>query len=330
MDQSKVICIGEALIDRIIGQSNNHDFTNHFGGAPANVCCALRKLNIRSAFIGRLGNDSLGKNFIEVLRKLGVDLSLLQIDRDFPTRIVKVLRDKEGDRSFIGFDNSNSPFFADELIDKKIFEKNIESLQSIYLETKYIVTGTILLSSKKSSEAVNFLLEYAQDFDIKIVIDLNWRDIFWDNSSFMSNIPQKEHLKIVEKFLIFANILKLSKEEAELIFEITDPLEISKSLPKSPNVIITDGPNPIFWFFDGIQGKSEVIDSSEIIDTTGAGDAFLAGLISQLIKFPERINESEIQKCIKFAGTCGLLTCLGEGAIEYQPSISKVQRFLRN
>ena len=53
MKKTKVICIGEALIDRIKNKSNQ-EFTDFLGGAPANVACALRKLQIDSVFIGRI------------------------------------------------------------------------------------------------------------------------------------------------------------------------------------------------------------------------------------------------------------------------------------
>ena len=66
MKKKKVICIGEALIDRIRNKSNQ-GFTNFFGGAPANVACALRKLKIDSTFIGSLGSDDFGKKFIRFL-----------------------------------------------------------------------------------------------------------------------------------------------------------------------------------------------------------------------------------------------------------------------
>ena len=73
---------------------------------------------------------------------------------------------------------------------------------------------------------------------------------------------------------------------------------------------------------------TKVLRSRKIIDTTGAGDAFLAGLISKLLSFDYPSNKSEIQNCVRFASVCGLLTCLGEGAIEQQPDYSKVNRFL--
>ena len=119
----------------------------------------------------------------------------------------------------------------------------------------------------------------------------------------------------------------MAKEEAILFFENENPLEISEKLLNRPDVIITDGANPILWFINGVQGMTEVLKSPRIIDTTGAGDAFLAGLISQLLSFDYPSNESEIQNCVKFASICGLLTCLGEGAIEQQPDYSKVNKF---
>ena len=120
----------------------------------------------------------------------------------------------------------------------------------------------------------------------------------------------------------------MAKEEAILFFENENPLEISKIMLNRPDVIITDGENPISWFINNLQGTTEVINSSKIVDTTGAGDAFLAGLISQLLLFNCPQNESKIQNCVKFASVCGLLTCFGEGAIEQQPDYSKVNEFL--
>ena len=95
-----------------------------------------------------------------------------------------------------------------------------------------------------------------------------------------------------------------------------------------PDVIITDGKNPVAWYINRFQGITETPTSQKIVDTTGAGDAFLAGLISKLISFGYPSNEEEIEDCIKFASVCGLLTCLGEGAIEQQPYYEKVNKFL--
>jgi len=259
---------------------------------------------------------------------LGVNLDFLQLDNDSSTRVVNVDRDQFGDRFFSGFEEISHSCFADEVLSKKLIEKKILNLEKSFLEAKYLVTGTILLSSPISAETIFFLIEQAKKFEVKIVIDLNWREVFWDHSSFSSEISKAARVNLIKKFLNHANVLKLAKEEATLFFEDENPLLISQQLSNRPDVIITDGKNPVLWNINGLQGITETPTSQKIVDTTGAGDAFLAGLISKLISSGYPSNELEVEDCIKFASVCGLLTCLGEGAIEQQPDYEKVNKFL--
>ncbi|KGG03202.1 Fructokinase [Prochlorococcus marinus str. MIT 9321] len=321
------MCVGEALIDRIRNKSNQ-GFTDFLGGAPANVACALRKLKIDSIFIGCLGSDDYGKKFIMQFNELDVNLNFLQLDNNSSTRVVNVDRDQFGDRFFSGFEESSHSFFADEIFSKKFIEKEILNFEKYLLETKYLVTGTILLSSPISAETIFFLIEHAKKFEVKIVIDLNWREVFWDHSSFSSEISKPARVNLIKKFLNHANVLKLAREEATLFFGDENPLIISQQMTNNPDVIVTDGKNPVAWYINGLQGITATPTSQKIIDTTGAGDAFLAGLISKLISSGYPSNELEIEDCIKFACVCGLLTCLGEGAIEQQPYHEKVNKFL--
>ncbi len=327
MKKTKVVCIGEALVDRIKNKTNQ-GFTDFLGGAPANVVSALRKLQIDSAFIGRVGSDEFGKKFIKQFKELEVNIKFLQLDDCRPTRIVKVDRDNSGDRYFSGFDTSLNTVFADEALDVNEIKKDLKSLEELFSKTKYLVCGTIILSSSISADSINFLLSLANKFDVKIIIDLNWREVFWDFATSLSETSKKERVNLIRNLLNEAHILKLAKEEAILFFENENPLEISEKLLNRPDVIITDGANPILWFINGVQGMTKVCRSLKIIDTTGAGDAFLAGLISKLLSFDYPLNKSEIQNCVRFASVCGLLTCLGEGAIEQQPDYSKVNKFL--
>ena len=85
MKRKKVICIGEALIDRIRNKSNQ-GFTDFLGGAPANVACALRKLNIDSTFIGRLGSDEYGKQFIAKFNEFSMFYLFLMNNLNNPKR----------------------------------------------------------------------------------------------------------------------------------------------------------------------------------------------------------------------------------------------------
>ena len=326
MNKKKVVCIGEALIDRIRNQSNQA-FSDFLGGAPANVACGLKKLKIDSIFIGRLGNDVFGKKIIAQFNELKVNLDFLQTDNESSTRIVKVDRDKFGDRFFSGFEARSHLCFADEALSKKLIEKELPNLEKLFLETKYLVTGTSLLSSPISAESIFFLIEQAKKFQVEIIVDLNWREVFWDYSSFSAEISKTERISLIKKFLNHAHVLKLAKEEATLFFDHENPSMISQQMPKRPDVIITNGKNPVEWYVNGLQGTTATPESQKIVDTTGAGDAFLAGLISKLISSGYPLKKLEIENCIKFASVCGFLTCLGEGAIEQQPNYEKVNKF---
>ena len=327
MISSKVICVGEAIVDQIISNPDE-ECKNYLGGAPANVACALSKLEIDTEFVGCLGDDNFGKEFINLFQELGVKRKFIQINKNHPTRIIKVCIDNHGDRSFAGFVNSDK-FFADEMLDRKLFERNKIFLKNLFKETKYLITGTNLLASDQSSESLLFLVEFASKFDVSIVIDANWREIFWNDPKKSSQLQKNDHIQKIKKFLSKGDILKLSNEEAILFFGNDNPLLISESLSKKPDVIITNGNKPISWFINGIQGITDVLKSPRIIDTTGAGDSFLAGLISRFLNRKLETDRESLKKHIQFASTCGLLSCLGEGAIEPQPNIKKVQDFLK-
>jgi len=320
----QVICIGEALIDKIINKSD-YNFINYLGGAPANVVCALRKLNVPTAFIGCVGDDDFGKEFIKLFQKLNVNIDFLQVTKKYSTRIVKVIRDESGDRSFSGFEVTKFNAFADEMLDQLLIINNKKNLIKQFSNTKYIVTGTNALASPKSAESLNFVLDFAKNFKIKIIIDVNWREIFWEKF----DINKDNQFKKVKEFLDHADILKLANEEAYLFFDTNDPFEISKVLAKQPDVIITNGANPINWYLNGMKGYNEIVkNSSKIIDTTGAGDAFLAGLISRYYFDLNLDDYSKIKENINFASVCGLLTCCGEGAIEPQPEEKLIYKFI--
>ena len=326
MKKIKVVCIGEALIDRITNKSNK-GFRDFLGGAPGNVACALKKLKIDSIFIGRLGDDEFGKKFIAKLNELEVNLDFLQLDKELSTRVVNVNRDQFGDRFFSGFEPSSQSCFADEALSKKLIEKELPNLEKLFLQTKYLVTGTNVLSSPVSTETISFLIEVAKRFEVEIIIDLNWREVFWDYSIFSSKITKTARLKLIKEFLNHADVLKLAEEEAILFFGHENPYFISQTMVKRPDVIITNGKHPIKWYINGIQGSTKTPNSQKIVDTTGAGDAFLSGLISKFIASGYPSNEFEIENCVRFASVCGLLTCLGEGAIEQQPDYEKANKF---
>ena len=123
MHDGNVIAIGEALIDRLGPPGGDPSFdlpiTDCFGGAPANVACALSRLGAKVSFIGSLGNDDFGGNFKNLLIQRGINTSGLQQDSLRPTRVVLVRRDSDGERRFEGFEGDKGLGFADQAISRE-------------------------------------------------------------------------------------------------------------------------------------------------------------------------------------------------------------------
>ncbi len=334
----QIICLGEALVDRLgplgvdpLQVNNDEDLLDCFGGAPANVACALAKLGISTALVGRLGADEIAESFQRLLRSRGVNLSALQLDDLLPTRIVLVKRDPIGERTFNGFVGDVGKGFADQALDSHELLNTLEPLLS---NAKWLLIGSIPLASPSSCEALELAVKCAIAQGVNIVFDVNWRPTFWDCSAPDNSGPSVSQIAKIRVIFEQASLLKLAGEEADWFFQTRDPERISLSLPNKPAVVITDGSREIKWFFSGQGG---VINSFKVnvVDSTGAGDGFLAGLLYQLCKEPWNFNSlseksvrDRISQAIIYGNACGALICTGSGAIDPQPTNQEVLDFL--
>ena len=330
MHAGSVISIGEALIDRLgpLGGDPSCDLpvTDCFGGAPANVACALSRLGANVSFIGSLGNDAFGENLRNLLIQRGINTSGLQQDILRPTRVVLVRRDADGERFFEGFEGNKGLGFADQAISR---EQIIRDWPLVVENAQWLVAGTIPLASEISSEAFFWCMENALHAGIKIALDLNWRPTFWRNQVSTVLEPSLKEKNQIFSILKNVSLIKLAKEEAQWFFKTSDPTEISFSLSHRPSVVVTDGSNPISWRLNNHIGKSFAISPSTVVDTTGAGDAFTAGLIYKLTSIEiDQISQQIAEQIIKFGIACGSHVCKGVGAIDSQPYLEDIDNLL--
>jgi len=330
MHAGSVISIGEALIDRLgpPGGDPSCDLpvTDCFGGAPANVACALSRLGANVSFISSLGNDAFGEKFKNLLIQRGINTSGLQQDSLRPTRVVLVRRDSDGERFFEGFDGDKGLGFADQAISR---EQIIRDWPLVVENAQWLVLGTIPLASEISSKAFLWCIENALQAGMKIALDLNWRPTFWRNQVSSALEPSLKEKNQIFSILKNVSLIKLAKEEAQWFFNTADPTAISASLANKPSVVVTDGSNPISWRLNNHIGKSFAIVPSSVVDTTGAGDAFTAGLIFKLTYIElDQINQQIAEEIIQFGIACGSYVCRGVGAIDAQPHLEDINNLL--
>lgn len=136
-------------------------------------------------------------------------------------------------------------------------------------------------------------------------------------------------MQAIAPLLERASLLKLAREEAVWFFDTDDPAVIARSLPQQPDVVVTDGARPVRWWIGGCVGELAALSPPSVVDTTGAGDAFTAGLLHQLLMDVSSQRDSiKVREMVRFAAACGALVCGGAGGIDPQPSQMQVEEFL--
>ncbi|MEG4085788.1 carbohydrate kinase [Microcoleus sp. POL10_C6] len=320
MTYPRVLCLGEVLFDCLadkpgVSLEEVESWTAYPGGAPANVACALVKLGTAAGFIGAVGGDELGNSLVQVLQEVGVDLAGLQRHPSAPTRQVYVLRNEAGDRSFAGFGKFDTADFAD----TRLLAAQLPEV--LFENAEYLVLGTLELAYPESREAIVRAIELAEQYDVKIILDINWRPVFWPN-------PDEAKARI-RKILKKVDFVKLSEEEAEWLFDTTDAGAITYRLDSVEGVLVTAGEKGCAYCISENEGKIPAF-TVDVEDTTGAGDAFLAGFVRQLCKqgIKNLADPKIAQTIVTYASAVGAMTAMKPGAIRSQPTGAEVEAFL--
>lgn len=324
---STVICLGEVLFDllaeqRGVSSENVKSWTPLPGGAPANVACALVKMGDRSRFIGCVGNDEAGTKLAAKLATEGVDLTGLQRHPTAPTRQVQVLRSADGDRTFGGFVDATTRRFPPQVLHQagdtptdRFADTQLSEIPSgLFAGADFLLLGTLALAYPLSAASTWQAVELAQAQGVKILVDINWRPTFWTSPAVA--IPK------IQQLIVRADYVKFAREEAELIYGETSPSALCKYLPKALGIFVTDGGNICQYWLGGATGQQPAFVVNAV-DTTGAGDAFVAGLLHQL-----GTGQQSGAEIVRYAAAAGALTTRKPGAIDAQPTDAEIRQFL--
>ena len=310
-----VICCGEALVDRLgpPGGDPAEGGEDCLGGAPANVCCGLARLGTSTGFLGRLGRDAVGAAFARLFQERGVDQRGVQWDEQRPSRIVLVQRQPNGERSFGGFLGDTGTGFADTALARE------EIPPTLFQSARWMLFGTIPLASGDAAAALAQAMVLAEARQVRFALDLNWRPTFWccDEA-----VARQRIAPLLER----VQLLKLAEEEAEWLLGERDPQAIALALPQRPAVVVTAGGDGVAWWMGGCGGHHPAYPVP-VVDSTGAGDAFLAGLLHQLVRQPRLLDQpaaDAVLQAMAFASACGAMVCTGAGAIAPQPEAEAV------
>jgi fructokinase len=317
----RVICLGEILFDCLADQLDRpleqvESWTAYPGGAPANVACALVKLGTSAAFIGCVGQDKPGDELVELLESVGVDITGIQRHPSAPTRQIYVVRSKTGDRQFAGFGQRQPNEFADAYLQADALPTEL------FLKAEFLVIGTLELAYPQTRAAVFRALKLAEQYDLKVVVDVNWRPMFWSNES--------EAPPLIKQLWQYTDFVKFASEEAQWLLGTTDAGAIAGRLNSVEGVLVSNGDAYVSYCLSNNEGKVAPF-KVQVEDTTGAGDAFLAGFIHQLSQrgIGSLSDPAIAKEVVAYACAVGGLTTTKPGAIAAQPTAAEVEAFLQ-
>lgn len=309
-----IISLGEALIDFIPLDDNNETFQKSPGGAPANVAVGLARLGAKTTFLGKVGDDVLGRFLKDTLKGYGVDTSHMTFTSDTRTGVVFVTLGEGGERSF--------EFYIDPSADRFLTEDDVED---VLFETHNLLHfGSISLISEPAKSATQKAVKLAKKKGLIISYDPNLRLSLWKNED-----HAREEIK---NMLGQADVLKISEEELEFITGEHDIVAGVKKLKdyQIPIIFITLGAEGSFIFAQGNYTQVEAM-KVKAVDTTGAGDAFVSGILYQLHETNKAVLEltlDELKQMTRFASVSGGLAASTKGAMTALPTLEEVKNKL--
>lgn len=308
MNNTKIWSLGDAVVDLLpLGDMN---YRACAGGAPANVAIGVAKLGIPSGFIGRVGNDPFGGFMASTFQKYQVDCQSLEKDSDHRTSTVVVDLGSNGERSFT--------FLVSPSADQFLSTKAIPDFNQDILHF-----CSLALVGHTCRETLKIAIERLRAKKGLISFDINLRDQMWTDKEVMR--------MVINQFCRYADILKLSDEELFWLTEADDfdtALDLLQKNYHAPFKLITKGSEGslVIW-----QDKLFVFDAYLVdsIDTTGAGDAFMAGLLSSiaLSGWPE--DKIMLETMMTIASACGALATTKKGALTALPDNTFLQLFIK-
>lgn len=317
-----VICIGEALVDFLPEKAGKRvadveRWLRCTGGSPANVAVGLARLGSRSALVGCVGQDEFGDYLRESLSSAGVDVTHLRQTAEGKTGLVFVSLTESGERSFA--------FYRNRAAEQFLSAQDVDP--AFIAQTRAIHLGTNSLLWKDAQQAAYAMVEIAREHGRIVCCDPNLRLHLWKDPSELEGI--------IDRVFARCSIAKVSEDEIEFVTGTQDVEQALATMRDGgvllPVVTLAQKGAAFLW-------KGEVVrvsaPSAKVVDTTGAGDGFTAGLLHGVTRvYPDHAALSQarvedLEALARFACVVGSRVVERFGAVTGLPSRAEVAEHL--
>ncbi len=313
-----ILCIGEILADMIGTPTPDGalSFSRYPGGAPFNVACNLAHLGAKVSFCGRVGSDLVGDFLADYAATCGFSGLQLQRDPDRNTTLAFVELAPDGERSFCFYRKNTADYHINSI-----------SLAPLIAEADIVHLGSLMLSEPAGRVAADDVIDIAHRLGKRLSFDINFRDDIFRNTA--------DAVAIYRRYIAEADIVKYSEEEL-CLFTGASTVDVAlETLCRSdignagntPLVLVTLGKQGSLCMTRGAVHTASTISVTPV-DTTGAGDAFLSGVLSVLDGLSNP-GAADLDRALRFGNICGALTTTTLGAISPCLNQTTVSAYMR-
>lgn len=311
-----VVCVGDLLIDFVptvtgTGLVDAPAFQKAAGGAAANVAVGLARLGASSAFMGKVGDDPFGHFLAGTLAQEGVDITPLRFESRARTALAFVSLRADGEREFM--------FYRHPSADMMFTPGEVDTAAIAAAEALHF--DSISLASENPRACSLFAAEKAREAGHLITYDVNLRLPLW---------PDAETARAgILTGMAKAQVVKLSDDELDFMTGSREAEAVRRLWHDGLKLVTLSRGSAGSTWFTAREQRDVPTHAVAAVDTTGAGDGFMAGLIAGILAEPDAIADpTRLDRICGFANAVGALTTLERGAIPALPTRAAVERFL--
>jgi fructokinase len=314
----EIVCLGELLIDMLPtelgrGVAEVSAWLPKPGGAPANVAVAASRLGAESAFVGKVGDEAFGHYLAGVLGDEGVDVSGVRYDEEARTGLAFIAKPDENSYDILFYRNPGA--------DMRLRPGDLDG--EMLSRTRAFHFGSISLIQEPSRSATLEAIRLAREGGALISFDVNYRANLW------SRDKAREQVRTA---LGAVDLVKVNGDELELLTRSSDLDEGSQELLAQGVEVCVVTLGSEGSYFRVAQGGGTVAPFRvDTVDATGCGDAFVAGLLWQLVRGGDwrgQLEVARMREVLRYANAVGALTSTRAGAIPALPTAQMVDEFL--
>ncbi|MEO4053708.1 carbohydrate kinase [Solibacillus sp. CAU 1738] len=314
MSQSEkdfILIYGDAFVDYIANDVTNTAFTKYLGGATVNVAAGISRIGAPSALITITGDDETSEFVRNEIINEGVNLDYAVYVPEKRVSGVYVHLTEDCERVFKDY--------IDETPDLQVTKEQLQEEAFKRASIFNVCSGTMFHPT--ALETTRAAVDLAKEKGAIIAIDANIRPLRWSTEEYCR--------ETVTSFFDDADILKLTDEE---LFFLTETETIEEGLAALDSLLV-----PIVLITVGADGAYVVLNGEVIhvpvdkiipVDTTGAGDAFMAGVLRYVHYNGLPTTTEEIIECVAFGNKLGAMAATKAGALTALPRYEDIKDLL--